>query len=158
MKRAQRVWKLPSNPVMGIEKPAQRVRVEINVFPPEEIYALLRAAASEQDAAIYITAAFTGLRRGELVGLRWRDVDFQRQRVTASYTEAGLTSPKSAGVPRWAALQSRPHRFDSGRPARKAPGPAVPAVSGRGTPIAASRPRRYMTRAHLRRAHGASYQ
>jgi integrase len=60
----------------------------------------VRAANSEQDAAIFLTAAFTGLRQGELVALRWRDVDFAGSyiRVTASYTNGELSTPKSGKV------------------------------------------------------------
>ncbi len=52
------------------------------------------------DAAIFLTAAFTGLRQGELVGLRWRDVDFAGStiRVRASYAAGKLTTPKSGKV------------------------------------------------------------
>jgi integrase len=57
MGRATRVWKLPRNPVSDVEKPTQRRTTEIDVFSPEEIMALVRAAASDQDAAIYLTAA-----------------------------------------------------------------------------------------------------
>jgi integrase len=62
--------------------------------------ALVRAADSDQDAAIYLTAAFTGLRQGELIALHWRDVDFAGSaiRVRASYTNGHLTSPKSGKV------------------------------------------------------------
>jgi integrase len=76
------------------------LRTEIKVFSPQEIMALVRAADSEQDAAIYLTAAFTGLRQGELVALRRRDVDFPGSavRVRASSTNRHLTSPKSGKV------------------------------------------------------------
>jgi integrase len=100
MARACRVYRLPLNPVAGVEKPRLAAPGTIDVFSPEEVHALVRAAASEQDAAIFLTAAFTGLRQGELVALRWRDVDFAGSyiRVTASYTNGELSTPKSGKV------------------------------------------------------------
>ena len=99
-RRAQTVWGLPVNPVTGIEKYRQRSSGDVDVFSPEEVLALVRAAGDEQDAAIYLTAAFTGLRRGELLALRWRDVDFAGQaiRVRASFAGGQVTSPKSGKV------------------------------------------------------------
>jgi integrase len=98
--RARRAYKLPYNPMTDVEKPHQRSSTAIEVFAPEEVWALVRAAESEQDAAIYLTAAFTGLRRGELVALRWRDIAFaaQRVRVCGSFAGARLTTPKSGKV------------------------------------------------------------
>jgi integrase len=98
--RARKVWGLPSNPVADVEKPPLTRSGDIDVFSPEEVHALVRAAASEQDAAIYLTAAFTGLRRGELLALRWRDVDFAGSTIRArgNYSEGVLTTPKSGKV------------------------------------------------------------
>jgi integrase len=99
-KRAQRVWDLPRNPAGQVDKLREQTYSDLEVFSPEEVHALVRAAASEQDAALFLTAAFTGLRRGELLALRWRDVDFAGcvVRVRASYAYGHVTTPKSGKV------------------------------------------------------------
>jgi integrase len=98
--RGQKVWGLQNNAVDGVEKQRQRSSGDLEVFSPEEVMALVRAATSEQDAAIFLTAAFTGLRRGELLALRWRDVDFTGStiRVRSSFAAGQLTPPKSGKV------------------------------------------------------------
>jgi integrase len=96
-KRAQTVWKLPQNPAASIERLPVVQRAEIEFYEPEEVYALVRAAQDEQDGALYLTAAMTGLHMGELLALRWRDVDLSARtvRVMASYTSGRLGTPKS---------------------------------------------------------------
>jgi integrase len=101
-RRAMRVWQLPTNPAAAdlVERPPVRYSGEFELLTPDEVLALARAAHSQQDGAVYITAAFTGLRQGELLALRWRDVQWglQRIHVRRNYTDRTEKAPKSGRV------------------------------------------------------------
>ncbi len=100
LRRARKVYGLAGNAAAEVEKFPQRRSGEIEVFSAEEVWALVRAAGSELDGALFLTAAFTGLRMGELLALRWRDADFTGSvvRVRASYYGGALTTPNSGKV------------------------------------------------------------
>lgn len=95
--RARKKWGLPQNPLTGIDRPRPAARLEIDVLSPAEVIRLVDAAESDSDAALFATAAFTGLRQGELIALRWQDIDFAAStiRVTRAFTHGALTTPKS---------------------------------------------------------------
>jgi hypothetical protein len=65
-KRGKRKGWIASNPAEDAERVTVRRTGEFNVIAPEEVHAVARADSSALYGAIYVTAAFTGLRMGEL--------------------------------------------------------------------------------------------
>jgi Phage integrase family len=61
------------------------------------------------EPTLYLTAAMTGLRQGELLGLRWRDVDFDARevRVVSPFVRGEFGDPKSAGSGRSVPMAER---------------------------------------------------
>jgi integrase len=92
-----------ANPVAATDRPrANHVDPDIRFLDREEIEALLRAVPCDDvlgatEHALYLTGATTGLRQGELVALRWRDVDWTAGvvRVRRTYTRGRWGTPKS---------------------------------------------------------------
>jgi integrase len=90
------------NPVAAADLPSQQgVDPDIRYLDREELEALLRAVPDDSlgrmGRVLYLCAAMTGLRQGELVALRWRDVDWAAGviRVRRSYTRGEFGAPKS---------------------------------------------------------------
>jgi integrase len=95
--RARKAYGFPFNPVDDVERFPVEYSGRFDFYSSEEVLAIVRKAADEQDGAIFLTAAFTGLRRGEVLALRVRDCDFQRQVIRVEYSLDGqaLGTPKS---------------------------------------------------------------
>lgn len=101
-KRAKRVWKIAENPASAdlVERPKVVYSGEFDTFDRDEIERLALAAENAQDSAIYKVAAFTGLRQGELLALRWSHVDFVDGllHVRRNYTGGRDKMPKGKRV------------------------------------------------------------
>ncbi|WP_238006168.1 tyrosine-type recombinase/integrase [Dactylosporangium sp. AC04546] len=55
-------------------------------LPVDQVKSLLKAAQGHRLYALYVVAATMGLRRGELLGLRWEDVDLDNGTITIEKT------------------------------------------------------------------------
>ena len=112
---------LPSNPAAGADKRKEPKPGALVYYSVDEIEALARAlegglqrdpkfpavtedeqvrrrAEDRQDAEIVRVAAYAGLRQGELLALRWRDVDFAGHALTvARAMSAGIEGTTKSG-------------------------------------------------------------
>jgi len=103
---------LDHNPALAADRRVEPERARLDFYSPEEVEALARtlseglhrdpnrpavstdedaARADEdrQDAELVRVAAYAGLRRGELLALRWRDVDFTRRKLVVRRAISG---------------------------------------------------------------------
>ena len=81
---------IASNPVTGVERP-KATRTRWRILEPHEVPRLCKAFSDERARRVFLTFILTGLRRSELVGLRWEHVNLMDRtlRVVESKTEEG---------------------------------------------------------------------
>lgn len=102
----RRKW-LAASPMAAVDLPAHKIVesgdspiAELSFLEPHEVRQLVDNAQEGDyralDRALYTVAAYTGLRQGELRGLRWSHVDFERSvvHVLEGLTRGRRSSPK----------------------------------------------------------------
>jgi integrase len=111
-KGPQRRW-AAVNPCDGVELPGVPEHDEIRFLDESEWEAVLRhvqpGAYKALDRAFYLAAIMAGLRHGELIALRWRDVDWTagRIRVRQNWVLGEFDTPKSRTAARSVPMADR---------------------------------------------------
>ena len=102
------------NPTDNVKAPTPTPK-EMHPLSAEEVRRLLEATQGDRLKALYVLAVTTGMRRGELLGLKWTDVDLENRRLSIrralTRTDNGkyvaLTEPKTKGSRRTVKLTQR---------------------------------------------------
>ena len=105
----RRRW-ISVNPCRLIDKPEVPEATDIRFLTQDEFEAVLREGVPNDrwgavERPLYRMAAMTGMRQGELLGTRWRDLDWlaQKVRVRQAWVRGEFKAPKSRrgvrGVP-----------------------------------------------------------
>ena len=103
-----------TNPVKEVEHPRTAgTDPDIRFLDLEEVDALIRAVPDDNlgrvERVMYLAAAMTGMRQGELLALRWMDVDWSagRIRVRRNFVRGEFGTPKSKRSARSVPLATR---------------------------------------------------
>jgi integrase len=130
LKDAVRMEMLPRNPADAVDPP-KLAQEEMHPMSAKQVKALL-AAASERLAAFYTVAVHTGMRPGELLALRWDDIDLEGSPATARVNRSRSTTSHAHSRETCAAPGSR-RRSGSTIFGTRAPRCYSPATSIRST-------------------------
>ena len=85
---------------------------EMSWWTPAELRTFLGLTADEAYGPLFRLAAMTGMRRGEVCGLRWGDLDFDKARIEVRHQLLVVRSP---GAPDGGLLHSETTKTDHGR-------------------------------------------
>lgn len=96
-------WNLLPRNICDLVSPPRRKRFEIQPLGIEQVQQLLAAARGHRLEALFILALASGLRRGELIGLKWQAKDMWKQsrrprKVAAAFFCRPLSLKRSSSI------------------------------------------------------------
>jgi integrase len=81
--------------VVKMVDPPRIKRVKMNTLSPEEVTSFLEAAKESPHYVYFAMLLYTGLRRGELLAMRWRNLDLNKGTLRVVETGYQLRNGKS---------------------------------------------------------------
>ena len=81
---------IDSNPADKIQRP-KKIKYESKPYTPEELEQLFKIVKGTDFELGVILAAFYGLRRSEVIGLKWEAIDFERKTISIRHTVTQAT-------------------------------------------------------------------
>jgi integrase len=101
MDRAERDGSIPrgSNPVRLVKKPSGKRKGEAAAIPPEKVEQI-RAKLDDEGKALVSLLAYSGMRPGEALALRWSDVGTKTLRIEGGTNPDGSTKETKTGPAR----------------------------------------------------------
>ncbi|MEX1253318.1 MAG: tyrosine-type recombinase/integrase [Dehalococcoidia bacterium] len=101
LRDAARWRQVPNNPADHADPPRASNR-DMLTWRPAELRAFLDWTREDRLYALWLLSASTGLRRGEVLGLRWRDVDLDAGRAAITQTLLDVGNELTVGAPKTA--------------------------------------------------------
>jgi len=103
-------WDRVTKNAAELADPPRAERPELNAWGLEDLASFIAGAAGDEHGALWLLLATTGMRRGEVLGLKWADIQLDESRVsvrrTLSYvgTQPVLSEPKTSSSRRLVAI------------------------------------------------------
>lgn len=93
---------LTSNPAERAKppRPSRTSTAELRAWTPAQLRCFLAAVVDDDLATLWRLAAMTGMRRGELLGLRFSDVSFDASRLSVRHTIISVAYAITASTPK----------------------------------------------------------
>lgn len=89
------------NVCTAVQKPRVKKKA-FQVLSPEAAHRFLQAAEEDRLYALYVLAITTGLRQGEMLALRWQDLDLKAGTLSVRHTLVDLNGKLELGEPKTA--------------------------------------------------------
>jgi integrase len=98
--RVAKKWDLIQKDVASMIEPPKNKKKEMKVWSIEQVNEFLKSCTHSRYHPIFFLAAYTGMRKGEIIALTWNDIDFDKKVIHVNKTLYKLSKGYSLDTPK----------------------------------------------------------